>query len=303
MRIGIIGGTGLLGSTTAFLAARLNILEEIILISRKENLLTHHLMDMEHGNYPYSKTIVRAGCYSDLKDCDIIIISVGSPERQVVSRDEYFYDNIPIFKEVCSKIKPYYNNSIVITATNPIDIFNYYVWKEFDCGRDKALGFCSNDTLRLKWAVSKVTGIPFKELEGFCIGEHGAGQIHLLDQVKWNNNPLHISDEDKGKISQELRTWFGRFQGLNAGRTSGWTSSAMLTEMIESIALDLNKKIECSIPLIGEYGFEGVSIGLPVGLGKRGVTDIITPPLTDDQLIFLKDVVDKLKGQIAYMGL
>jgi len=303
LKLAIIGATGLLGSTTAFLAGRLNLLEEIKLIARNKNLLTNHILDMEHAILPFSKTKITAGEYSDLSDCNIIVITASAPERKVETRDEYLKDNLYVMESICKEIKPYYNDSIIITATNPIDVFNYYVWKTLGCNKNKALGFSANDSLRIKWAVSKVTGKPFEELTGFCIGEHGDGQIPLTKQILWNNEPLNISSEEEEKISNELKTWFGRFQSLNAGRTSGWTSATMLTEMIESIALDSNKTIECSIPLDGELGYNNVSIGLPVKLGKNGVKELDMPVLTEKQSSTLDEVVDKIQSQINIIGM
>jgi len=298
LKLAIIGATGLLGSTTAFLAAKLNVLDEIKLIARNQNLLMNHILDMEHALMPFSKTKVTAGDYSDLSDCDIILITASAPERQVETRDEYLKDNLYVMQSICKEIKPYYNDSIIITATNPIDVFNYYIWKTLDCDKNKALGFSSNDSLRIRWAVSKVTGKPFEELTGFCIGEHGVGQIPLTKQILWNNEPLHLSNEEEEKITKEVKTWFGKFQSLNVGRTSGWTSAVMLTEMIESIVLDLNKTIECSIALNGELGYNNVSIGLPVKLGRNGVTCIDVPNLNEAQSSILKEVVNKIQTQI-----
>jgi len=303
LKLAIIGATGLLGSTTAFLSARLNILEEIKLIARNQNLLMNHIMDMEHAILPVSKTKITAGNYSHLSDCDIILITASAPERQVETRDEYLKDNLSVIESICKEIKPYYNNAIIITATNPIDVFNYYVYKTLDCGKGKALGFSSNDSLRLRWAVSKVTGKPFEELSGFCIGEHGGGQIPLTKQVLWNDELLHLSSEEESKIIEELKTWFGKFQSLNCGRTSGWTSATMLTEMIESIVLDLNKTIECSIPLDGEFGYSNISIGLPVKLGKNGVTELDVPKLTENQMSALREIAEKIQDKINMIGL
>lgn len=298
MKLAIIGATGLLGSTTAFSVGRLNILDEIKLISRNKNLLRHHIMDMEHALLLNSKTKVTEGEYRDLSDCDIILITAGAPERKVETRDEYLKDNLLVMESIIKKIKPYYNDAIVIIATNPIDVFNYYIWEKLDCNKNKTLGFSSNDSLRFKWAVSEITGKPFEELRGFCIGEHGVGQIPLMDQILWKGRPLNLSNEEATKVQEELNTWFGKIQSLDCGRTSGWTSAVSLTEMIESIVLDLNKTIECSIVLDGEFGYKDVSIGIPVKLGKNGVSKIDMPTLTKKQSIEFEDVIKKIQNQI-----
>lgn len=298
LKLAIIGATGLLGSTTAFSVGRLNILDEIKLISRNKNLLRHHIMDLEHALLLNSKTKVTEGEYRDLSDCDIILITAGAPERKVETRDEYLKDNLLVMESIIENIEPYYNGAIVIIATNPIDVFNYYTWKRLDCDKSKTLGFSSNDSLRLKWAVSKVTGKPFDELKGFCIGEHGVGQIPLMNQILWKDKPLNLSLDETTKIQEELSTWFGKIQSFDCGRTSGWTSAVTLTEMIESIVLDLNKTIECSIVLEGELGFKNVSIGVPVKLGKNGVSDKDMPILTENQLIEFEGIIKKIQEQI-----
>jgi malate dehydrogenase len=302
LKLAIIGATGLLGSTTAFTVGRLNILDEIKLISRNKNLLKHHIMDMEHALLPNSKTKVTEGEYRDLSDCDIILITAGAPERKVETRDEYLKDNLIVMESLIEKIKPYYNGAIIIIATNPIDVFNYYVWEKLDCDKSKTLGFSSNDSLRLKWAVSRITGKPYDELTGFCIGEHGVGQIPLMEQIKWKDEPLNLSLEERTKIQEELSTWFGKIQSLDCGRTSGWTSAVTLTEMIESIVLDLNKTIECSIVLDGEFGFKNVSIGVPVKLGENGISDIDMPSLSESQFIAFEGIIRKIQEQIKSIG-
>lgn len=298
MKLAIIGASGLLGSTTAFLAGKLNILEEIILISRNKNLLRHHIMDMEHGLLPYSKTKVVEGEYRDIQGCDIILITAGAPERKVETRDEYLRDNVEVMDSIIENIRSYYNGGIIIVATNPIDVFNYYIWEKLQGDKNKFLGFSSNDSLRLKWSISKVTGKPYDQLEGFCIGEHGVGQIPLLDQITWNSMPLELDDNEKAKVIKELASWFGKIQALDCGRTSGWTSAVTLTEMIESIVMDQNKIIECSIILDGELGFHKVSIGAPIRLGRNGIKRIEIPPLTDKQSMEFKKVIEKIQGQI-----
>jgi malate/lactate dehydrogenase len=298
LKLAIIGASGLLGSTTAFLAGKLNILEEIILISRNKNLLRHHIMDMEHALLPYSKTKVIEGEYEDIKGCDIILITVGAPERKVETRDEYLRDNVVIMKSVLENMKPYYSGGIVIVATNPIDVFNYYAWEKLKGDRNRFLGFSSNDSLRLKWSVSKVTGKAYDQLEGFCIGEHGMGQIPLLDQIKWRNKPLKLTSNERIRVIVELGSWFGKMQSLDCGRTSGWTSAVTLTEMIESIVLDQNKIIECSIVLEGDLGFDNVSIGVPVRVGKNGVNNIEMPTLTSEQSREFKKIIEKIQEQI-----
>lgn len=301
MKLAIIGGNGLLGSTTAFLTAQKGIFDEIKLLGRRKNVLIHHAMDMEHALMPFSETKVIASSYEDIGDCDVILVAASAPEREVVSRDEYLKDNIEVVKEVAEGIGKYNNHAIVITATNPIDIFNYYLYKKLKRNRMKIIGFASNDSLRLRWALSKELKLDFNKLEAYCIGEHGEGQLPLMSYVKCEEKEIAVNDELRYKIKNNLVEWFKEFQSLNAGRTSGWTSAVTLTEILEAIATDSRKIIECSIPLEGELGYTEVSIGMLVRLGRNGAEEIIPIKLTADEKSELDVTVSKIKQQIEFI--
>ena len=295
MKLGVIGGAGLLGSTSAFIAGMKGYLDEIKLVDIKENLAKCHAMDMEQAIYSVSKTKIIYADYEDLSDCDIILISASIPERKVSDRMEYLHDNMKIIKPICLKIKEYCRNAVIINATNPVDIFNYIIWKIVDCDRKHVLGFNGNDTYRLKWAVSKVTGKEFSSLDGFCIGEHGNGQVNLYEQMTCCGKPINLSSEQIKEVEKITSNFFTEFQALDSGRTSGWCSALNIEDLIEAVAKNSEKTIVCSSVLEGEYGYSGVSFGVPVSVGSQGIASYNMPPLTEYQ----KEKLDKTASAIA----
>jgi len=298
MKLSIIGGSGLIGSTTAFLAAQKGLFDEIKLIGRRKNMLFSHAMDMEHALMPFSKTKITASEYKNIGDCEVIFITAGVPEREVTTRDEYLKDNIKIINEIRENLDKYNKDGIILIATNPIDVFNYYLYEKLRRNRNKMLGFSANDSLRLKWAISKEFNLEYDKLEGFCIGEHGEGQVPLMNLIRYDGKPLVISEEIKPLIRKRLINWFRDFQRLDSKRTSGWTSSVMAVEILEAMAADNGKIIQCSIPLEGELGYNNVSVGMPVRLGRHGATEILIPKLSLDEKNALDAAVEKLKSQI-----
>lgn len=299
MKLGVIGGAGLLGSTSAFLAGMKGYLEEIKLVDIKENLVKNHVMDMGQAVYSASKTKISFGSYSDLADCGIILITASIPERRVEDRMEYLRDNMKIVKPICEQIKANCSEAVIINATNPVDIFNYVIYKILGWDRKKILGFNGNDTYRLKWAASKVTGRDFKELDGFCIGEHGNGQINLYDKMTCGKKPLNLSDQQIEEIESITSNFFVQFSALDCGRTSGWASSINIEELIEAVATDSGKVLECSSVLEGEYGYSGVSFGVPVAVGCNGIKSYEMPQLTGEQKSRLDTIAEKLAVTIG----
>lgn len=299
MKLGVVGGAGLLGSTSAFLAGMKGYLDEIKLVDIKENLAKNHVLDMGQAVFSTSKTIVSYGEYKDLSDCDIILISASIPERQVADRMEYLRDNMKIVKPICEQIKANCKESIIINATNPVDIFNYIIWKILGWDRKKILGFNGNDTYRLKWATSHVTNKDINKIEGFCVGEHGNGQVNLYEQMTYDGSALNLSNEEIKDIESMTSNFFTSFQSLNSGRTSGWTSAINIEELIEAVATNSGKMIECSSVLNGEYGYDNVSFGIPVSVGSEGIISYEMPELTVEQKTKIDAISDKLKETLS----
>lgn len=298
MKLGIIGGAGLLGSTTAFLVGIEDIVQEIKLTDLNENLLEGHVMDMKQAVLPVSKTKIISCKNEDLHDCDIILITASLPERKTDNRNEYLQDNLKIVKSICNDLKKFDKEKIVITCTNPIDAFNYVNWKLLGWDRRKLIGFSLNDTLRMKWAVSNVIGKDYHKLDGLCIGEHGDGHVCLFDQMTYDNRPLELTEEEKKEANKLTADWFRTYQELDCKRTTGWTSAVNLAKMIKVIVTDSKELIPCSTILLNEYDYEGLSMGMPVILGKNGVEDIRLPELTKMQRENLDNTASKIKALI-----
>lgn len=302
MKLGVVGGAGLLGSTSAFLAGMKGYLEEIKLLDVKENLVRNHVLDMGQALYSVSDTKVSYADYKDLSDCGIILITASLPERKVANRLEYLWDNMNIIQPVCENIKANCPETVIINATNPVDIFNYVIWKTLGWDRKKIIGFNGNDTYRLKWASSKVTGKKFADIDGFAIGEHGNGQINLYDKMTFKGEPLALSEKEIGEVENMTANFFSEFNALNSGRTSGWTSAINIENLIEAVATNSGRVLECSSVLDGEYGLSGVSLGVPVSIGAEGMLEYRLPELTEAQKERLTAVSDALKKTIADAG-
>ncbi len=302
MKLGVVGGAGLLGSTSAFLAGMKGYLEEIKLLDVKENLVKNHVLDMGQALYSVSDTKVSYADYKDLSDCGIILITASLPERKVANRLEYLWDNMKIIQPVCENIKANCPETVIINATNPVDIFNYVIWKTLGWDRKKIIGFNGNDTYRLKWASSKVTGKKFADIDGFAIGEHGNGQINLYDKMTFKGEPLALSEKEIGEVENMTANFFSEFNALNSGRTSGWTSAINIENLIEAVATNSGRVLECSSVLDGEYGLSGVSLGVPVSIGAEGMLEYRLPELTESQKERLTAVSDALKKTIADAG-
>ena len=297
MKLAVIGGSGLIGSTTAFMTAKMGVFEEIRLLGRRENMLKSHVMDMEQAIIPFSKTKISAAETDGLSGCDAVFIAVSINERGIVNREEGITANSGLISQIAENIKRYAPEAVTLIATNPVDAFNYFLYKKIGGERGHYLGFGTNDSLRLRWAAAKRLALDFNRLQGFCIGEHGPTQVPLFSSLEYDGNPLSVSDAERAEIESRLFTWFGEFQSLKSGRTSGWTSGVAASGILADIATDSGRIDTVSVPLDGEYGQSDVSAGIAAHIGKNGAKPVVID-ITDGEKKALEASVLNIKRQI-----
>jgi len=303
MKLGIVGGAGLLGSTTAFVLGMRDVVDEIKLVDLNDNAAKNQAMDMGQAILPFSKTKITAAHYEDLGDCEVILVTANMSTRQVTDRSERLKDNMGLLGPITKEIKTYCKQDpIVIICTNPVDVFTYVGWKLMGSATSKVIGFSSNDTMRLKWAISEVKGVDYRSLECVCIGEHGDSQVRLMDQVTCDGKPMTFTEAEKAEIIKLTGDWFKEFSSLNIKRSTGWTSGVNLAEMIEAIVTDSKKLLPCSAVFSGEFGYSDVACGALCRLGKGGVEEI-TLPLNDEQKAEMDAATAKIKEQISWVTL
>ena len=293
-KISIIGAAGTLGATCAMTISLAGSTDELCLIDVNEALLDNHVMDLENA-FP-SKVIYR-GSYEDLKGSQVIVITAGVPNRsEVTSRNAYLEDNIRIFNQIGEQIAKYAPKAIIVTASNPVDLLNYYLFKNFGFKRSQLIGYTLNDSLRFEWALRGILELDQKvTIYSPVIGEHGNSQVPIFSHVLQNDNRLPITNEQKRGIQERLEKWFVQFNGLNVQRTTGWTTGVGIGQMITQLLNDDITFTTGSAILDGEYGIRGISIGTPIMLNNEGIQSVIEWDLEPEERNAFNASAAKLK--------
>jgi malate/lactate dehydrogenase len=149
--------------------------------------------------------------------------------------------------------------------------------------RTKVLGYDFNDSLRFRQTVARELGRKSAEVEALALGEHAEKLALIFSSVRVNNQPIKISDEAKERLKLEVPRMLKSYVELGINRTAGWTSASGISQMVESIATNSRKVFPCSAVLEGEYGYKGISMGVPVTLGKQGISRVIELDLSQDE--------------------
>ena len=281
MKISIFGASGIVGSCTAFVLADRGLADEIVMLGPRHNIVTGHAMDIQAAMTGRKDIVVRSGSYADISGSDIVIIAAGVHFPAKTPVTEKLEPNIPIIKNISANIENYCPGVVVITATNPVDFLNYAVYLSTTLDRNKLIGFSLNDSTRFRMVLSNSLGISPSRIGGLVMGEHPGHPLLIFSSVEIDGQPYTLSEALKQTIQEGLKNYLLSFEGLKAGRSAGWTTASGLAAVVRAIVEDTGELMGCSAVLRGEYGYEGMSLGIPAIIGKGGIRQILEWKLTD----------------------
>lgn len=284
MKIAIIGGGGTLGSCTAYTLALKGLADEIVLLDVNRNLALGHFMDITTAIVGLQNTKILVGNDEDLNHSDMVIVVAGIPHAAAPSHLDMLRSNLSLMQGVVRNIETYCPEAVVITATNPVDSVNLGMFlMSTKLARTKLLGYNLNDSLRFRQIVANELGKKSTEVEGLALGEHVETLAFIFSSLRVNKQPIVLPDEAKKRLRMEVPKMLRSYTELGINRTAGWTSASGISQMVESITIDSRKIFPCSAVLEGEYGYQGISMGMPVALGKHGISRFIELNMSQDE--------------------
>ena len=276
MKVSIIGGSGVVGSSTGYRLAQDGHVDEIVLIDIRTNLAEAHALDIEQAVVHRATTHVRAGEIEDTKDSDVIILAASVPRHSFEhSRREYLAENLPLVFDMVNPIHARSPSALWMVATLPVDPLVYLIHRAFSISRDKLIGLNRNDTSRFRWAIARTLSVPTTAVEAFVLGEHGETQVPIFSRIRIHGEPVSLNSDQITKIRSEISGFFLKWNKLQPGRTAGWTTAESIGDIVSSMVSGDGRIWACATCLEGEYGLREVSLGVPIRLSFGGVKEIV----------------------------
>jgi malate dehydrogenase len=282
MKVTVVGAAGSVGAPAAFYVGAQGLADEILMIDVRPNVVQQHAMDLGTALSALDVSVT-AGTYEDMDGSDVVINAAGVPQGVIADRMEMLPKNIPLVRDTALAVNKHCPTAVVITATNPIDPLNYATWRAAGFDRHQLIGYSINDSFRFREMVARAKGVKVSQVEATVIGEHGSTQVLLFSSVLIDGRPAVFSEEEKGAIRAEVPNILRRYEELQAGRTAGWTSAVGLAAIARAVLQDTGEVFPCSVVLDGEYGCRGMSMSVPVRLGRGGVQEILEWELAPDE--------------------
>jgi malate dehydrogenase len=292
-------GAGNVGATVANVLAHKDIVKEVVLLDIKGDMARGKALDTwQQAPIDYYSTYVRGTeDYKDTADSDIVVITAGIPRKPGMSRDDLISTNAKIVATVTSSILEYSNNPIIIVVSNPLDVMTYAAYKASKLGADRVFGMAGIlDTARYRAFLATELQCSPKDIQAVLMGGHGDTMVPLPRYTTVAGIPVTemISEEKLNAIVERTKVGGGELVKL-MGTSAWYAPGAAAAQMVESIVKDERRIYPCCVRMEGQYGLEGIFVGVPVQLGKNGIEKVIEIDLNDDEKALLDTSADHVK--------
>ncbi|MED0658912.1 malate dehydrogenase [Bacillus smithii] len=303
-KISVIGG-GFTGATTAFLLAQKELGDVVLVdIPNMENPTKGKALDMLEASpvQGFDANITGTSNYEETKDSDVVVITAGIARKPGMSRDDLVQTNQKIIKAVTKEVVKYSPNCYIIVLTNPVDAMTYTVFKESGFPKNRVIGQSGVlDTARFRTFVAQELNVSVKDVTGFVLGGHGDDMVPLVRYSYAGGIPLEtlIPKDRLDAIVERTRKGGGEIVNLLGNGSAYYAPAASLVEMVEAIVKDQRRILPAIAYLEGEYGFEGIYLGVPTILGANGIEKVIELELTEEEKAALAKSADSVRNVMA----
>ncbi len=300
MKIGIIGA-GNVGATAAHIAL-MKDLGDIYLLDIMADMAKGKAMDLNQSKFLFnsSASVDGGDDYERIKECDFVIITAGLARKPGMSRDDLLFKNFEIVTDVCKKIKGG-KPPFVIVVSNPLDVMAYAAYKTLGLPREKVLGMAGVlDTYRFYHYIQNKLDTRSIKIDAITLGSHGDTMVPVSSTAKVDGKLLTslVSAEELKELEDKTKNGGAEIVGLLKTGSAYYAPAASAVRMVEAIINNEGAVLPCSVYAQGEYGLEGLYIGLPVKLTSKGFDSTVDIEMSADEKAQLASSAKAIKEQI-----
>jgi malate dehydrogenase len=302
-------GAGNVGATTAQRLAERDY-ADVVLVDIVEGMPQGKALDLNQAGpvVGFEPKVTGTNGYEETSGSDIVVITSGLPRKPGMSRDDLLAANREIVSGVTSEVADRSPDSIVICVTNPLDAMCHVALDTSEFPRQRVVGMAGIlDSARFRTFLAWELGVSVRDVTGFVLGGHGDTMVPIVSYTNVAGVPVS-QKIDAGRLEeivQRTRDGGAEVVKLLKSGSAYYAPSAAVVEMIDSIVHDQKRVLPCAALCQGEYGIDGLFVGVPVKLGKDGVEEIIEIELSDQEREDLHrsaDAVRELVDAMAALG-
>ena len=301
----VLVGTGMVGASYAYVLMNQRLCNQLVLIDRDRKRAEGEAMDLCHGlAFASAAMKITAGDYGDCGDADLVVICAGTAQKPGESRLDLLQRNTDVLKSIVGPVLASGFNGIFLVATNPVDVMTQVVQELSGFPPHRVLGSGTTlDTARLRYLLGEYFEVDPRNVHAYVIGEHGDSEFVPWSQALIATKTVQdvCQDAENGcqlceleEISRQVRE--SAYVIIEAKKATYYGIGVALVRITQAIFGDENSVLTVSSCLQGEYGLEGVFLGLPAFVNRQGVRGILPLELTGEEEELLRHSAGLLEG-------
>ena len=297
-------GAGNVGATCAQVLAMRDY-ADVVLVDIKEGLPQGKALDVNQMGavLGYEPNVVGSNGYEESAGSDVVVITAGVPRTGDMSRDDLVSTNEKIVGQVTEAAIAQSPDAILIIVSNPLDAMCHVARNVSGWPKERVFGMAGIlDTARFSTFIAWETGASVKDVTAMVLGGHGDQMVPVVSATTVGGVPLRkLASEDAIQAMVE-RTAKGGGELVKLLGTSAWYApGAAAAQMVDSIMLDEKRVLPCTAYLEGEYGIDGLYMGVPVKLGRGGIEEIVELELSEDEQTMLNESADAVREVVGVL--
>ena len=292
-------GAGNVGATCAQRLAERDY-ADVVLVDIVDGIPQGKALDINQAGpvVGYEASVVGTIGFEETAGSDIVIITSGFPRQPGMSRDDLLAKNKEIVGGVAKEIADRSPDASVIVVTNPLDAMCHVAYDVTGFPRQRVVGMAGVlDSARFRTFLAWELGVSTQDVTGFVLGGHGDTMVPVVSYTNVSGIPVSqkIAPDRLEEIVQRTRDGGAEIVKYLQKGSAYYAPSAAAVEMVDAIIHDQKRVIPCAALCDGEYGFDGLFVGVPVKIGAGGVEEIIEIELSDDERAALGKSADAVK--------
>ena len=287
----VLIGTGMVGMSYAYALLNQNLCDELVLIDINKKRAEGEAMDLNHGvAFSGGNMEIYAGEYTDCCNADLDVLTAGLPQKEGQNRLDLLKENRKIFETILQSVLENGFHGIFLVATNPVDIMTRIVYEISDFPPEKVIGTgTALDTARLRYLLGEKFMIDPRNMHAYVMGEHGDSEFVPWSQAMMTTKPIFdLCGETEGCHFQELleleeEVRMAAYKIIEAKKATYYGIGMAMARITKAIFGNEYSVLTVSAHLQGEYGENGIYIGIPCVVNRMGIQRIVELPLGSEE--------------------
>jgi malate dehydrogenase len=297
-------GAGMVGRTVAQEVARRDY-ADVVIVDIVENLPQGIALDINQAGpiLGYEANVTGSNGYEETAGSAVIVVTAGVPRKPGMSRDDLVTTNEKIVGSVTEQAIAQSPDAILMVVSNPLDAMCHVAKNVSGFPKERVFGQAGIlDTARFRTFIAWETKSSVKDVQALVLGGHGDQMVSVVSATTVGGVPLTklVSRDRIDEIVE--RTAKGGGEVVNLLGTSAWYApGAAAAQMVHAVMLDEKRVLPCTAYLEGEYGIDGLYMGVPVKLGAGGLEEVVELELTEDEQTALQDSADAVREVVGVL--